>query len=124
MSVKTVNPLGIPLSVVPPQGPLAAAANTILLVYDKTAEPKLARITVHNLAATAVKYCMNSSKTAGAPDANAFHDILAGGNAEDDGIGSVVNIDCRDLNLLNLVFFHETNATRIAVTKFYDPYYN
>ena len=93
-------------------------------MYNRVVEPKLARITVHNLAATAVKYCMDSAATAGAPDANAFHDILAGGNAENDGIGSVVTIDCRDLKLNNLVFFHETNTVRIAISKFYDPYYS
>lgn len=108
--IRTYNPLQ--KSLIQPPLLVTAVAATLKKLYDKAVDGEMDKIVIHNLAATPVRYCINDDCTV-----NTFHDVMAGGNATDDGLGTVLTFYKQD-GVFKITTFHETNAQRVSVTKF------
>lgn len=109
-------PLAGSLNANPPLIAIAAAANAIK-VYDRLEERRNGVLFLHNLAATPCKVYFNVD-VVGDIDADNFNDIIAGGSAVDDGLGTQMEIDIQRFGITNIYLFHETTDVRVAVKKF------
>ncbi len=107
----------------PAEGLKEAAANTLIALYiNEKASPfndgPLQVIKIQNLGTVPIKICFNGDVTA-----NAFHAIIAGGVATDDGLGGVLEIDPVGYNITRITAINVATGVRCVVTKVINPNY-
>lgn len=95
-----------------PPNLVTGVVNVTKIIYNFPAEVACARVVVHNLATTPLKFALNSDC-----DDDNFHDILAGGSAQDDGLGTERTFDIRKDGILKISLFADTGGIRCSVIK-------
>ena len=104
-----------PLARLRPLTPVTAIANaaTSLKVYDESIDAACEDIVLQNLGTVAVKVTWNQPASE-----ESFHEVLAGGSAQDDGFGGNTTLNVKKYGMRNVSLWCGSAAIRCLVTRF------